>query len=107
MDEAQEKQHAYEARLKNGCEKCGTTGKRYLQFHHREPRKKLFNISWGLKHESISKEMFELELEKCDVLCAVCHRREHADKRLPGPRNAKLARPREIDRLRNRLKQKG
>lgn len=43
-----------------------------LDFHHRDPQTKLFNIKttvpWGKLVE---------EAKKCDLLCANCHREEH------------------------------
>ena len=54
-----------------GCRKCGE--KRYwmLDFHHADPTQKEFAISDAIrcKFETILPEM-----EKCDVLCANCHR---------------------------------
>lgn len=52
---------------------CGLDDFRVLDFHHRNPLEKSFEIStkatggWGIK--TLLKE-----IEKCDVLCANCHR---------------------------------
>ena len=98
-----EKLFAYQERLNQGCKSCGEKAKRWLQFHHREPRKKLFNIASGVRRQSITKEMFDLELEKCDVLCVVCHKKEHKIRGLHGPANASLGRQKKLDLLRNKL----
>lgn len=59
--------------LKGGaCSKCGY--KRCvaaLEFHHREPEQKSFTIA--TKH-GYSWAKLQAELEKCDLLCANCHR---------------------------------
>ena len=57
------------------CEKCGYN-KNYtaLDFHHINPSKKDFNIASG----SIkSWEKVKQELDKCQLLCANCHREVH------------------------------
>src|ERR1035437_1484251 len=48
------------------CKRCRS--RENLQLHHRDPQKKTSHriFSW-------SKEKFEAEAAKCDVLCAVCH----------------------------------
>lgn len=62
------------------CIKCKYTGIfGSLDFHHRNPAEKDFNI--GDNNSSISMERFVKEiipeLEKCDLLCPNCHRQEH------------------------------
>jgi len=58
------------------CILCGENHPACLEFHHRDPTTKDVNLSeaytrgWGW--ERIMKEV-----EKCDVLCANCHRKEH------------------------------
>lgn len=59
------------------CEKCGYnkyTGA--LEFHHKNPSEKDFNISnsktWTLTED------IKNELDKCMTLCSNCHREEHA-----------------------------
>jgi hypothetical protein len=67
---------SYQAQI--GCEKCGETNPIVLQFHHRAGEEKLFNVG-----DSSTKErkwdILLKELEKCDVLCANCHRLLHWD----------------------------
>jgi len=67
---------------KNECLKCGETFKPALDFHHRDPLSKLFEISnFTRKDQAMRRrtmqELFD-EIAKCDVLCATCHRKvEH------------------------------
>lgn len=58
--------------------KCGWSGDvSGFDFHHRNPEEKSFNVS-GLKLASISWEEAKVELDKCNLLCALCHRLEHS-----------------------------
>lgn len=59
------------------CVVCGYS--RYLgalEFHHRNPNEKDFEINSSLGWDKIS-----VELDKCDLLCANCHREVHNDLR--------------------------
>lgn len=53
-----------------------------LDFHHKDPNKKDFAIS---SRWTISEEKLEKEVEKCLVLCALCHRMHHAGVLELGP----------------------
>lgn len=58
------------------CQRCGYN--RYagaLDFHHRDPGQKDFSLS---NAALTSFEKVKAELDKCDLLCANCHREEHA-----------------------------
>lgn len=60
------------------CNVCKLVDKDYPQiydFHHKDPTQKDFAISQTSK----SLEKLKSELDKCIVLCANCHRREHAN----------------------------
>ena len=59
--------------LNHPCMDCGLTDLLVLEFDHREPKDKLKNISSLLSGGSITQ--IKKELEKCDVVCANCHRR--------------------------------
>jgi hypothetical protein len=53
------------------CGKCGGTyPKAELDFHHRDPLTKLFDLSSGHRH---SYAAIEKEIAKSIVLCRVCH----------------------------------
>lgn len=58
-----------------GYDKCYTA----LDFHHRDGDKKEFSINQA---RSKSWNTVKLELDKCDLLCATCHREVHFD---PAP----------------------
>lgn len=51
-----------------GYDKCITA----LEFHHRDEREKSFSISTN--SNIIKWETMRLELDKCDLVCANCHR---------------------------------
>ncbi len=56
------------------CEGCGyERATAALEFHHRDPRTKDFQISYG----GVSRERLWSEASKCDLLCANCHRARH------------------------------
>lgn len=62
-----------------GCEICGYCKCMYaLQFHHTDPSKKLFNLTYrdisSIKWSEVLKE-----LDKCQLLCANCHAESHYD----------------------------
>ena len=59
----------------NGCKKCGEKRLYVLDFHHRDPSVKEGTINHMLKSSSYNK-LIE-EIDKCDVLCANCHREFH------------------------------
>ena len=52
--------------------KCGYSDIRALAFHHRDPKTKLFNISYGFVHSYAYETLLE-EAKKCDILCHNCH----------------------------------
>lgn len=47
-------------------------------FHHLDPNEKDFNLS-SLNSARISLEKVKKELDKCDLLCANCHRTKHSN----------------------------
>jgi len=62
------------------CQSCGLHEAHYLEvydFHHRDPSQKDINIS----QSTLSIEQLTAEILKCDLLCATCHRRLHAQLR--------------------------
>jgi len=62
--------------LGNKCMKCGYNKcKAALEFHHRDP--KIKKGGWP-QMKLMSKENRIKEIHKCDLLCANCHREEHA-----------------------------
>jgi hypothetical protein len=58
------------------CLRCGYS--KYigaLDFHHRDPSQKDFQLSRALKGKVL--ETTKKELDKCDLLCSNCHREVH------------------------------
>lgn len=55
------------------CLKCGNSDFRVLEFHHID--EKQFNIG-DATNKGFSKKKIISEIEKCEVLCANCHRIE-------------------------------
>lgn len=54
------------------CKVCGLDDPLVLEFDHRDPETKVYNITdmYNLAESTIQKE-----IDKCDILCANCHRR--------------------------------
>ena len=77
------------------CEDCGYQAVvAALEFHHREASSKEFEIG----NSSVSRERRRAEAEKCDLLCANCHRARHV--------SAKSDDDPRITQVRRRLKQR-
>lgn len=59
------------------CSKCKEKEPCCLQFHHKDPKTKLFAISDA---DGLKSGMTRLltEIAKCDILCANCHAKLHA-----------------------------
>ena len=92
LDKTPERQlkHATQAKIRNRARKL--TGIEYLggvckrcggefhpavfEFHHRNPAEKEYSPA---KASQQSWENFKKELDKCDLLCANCHRMTHHD----------------------------
>jgi len=55
-----------------GCKFCPENDPRCLDFHHRDPKVKKYKIA----SLPCSFEKLREEIEKCDVVCANCHRRK-------------------------------
>lgn len=59
----------------SGCIYCGEKDFRCLDFHHRDPKTKKLTVSRAMRSQG--RETLVSELEKCDVMCANCHRKFH------------------------------
>lgn len=68
----------YEYLSTKKCSDCPESDPVVLEFHHR--RDKSFNVG-DLIQLRVSLEKLSKEIEKCDVLCANCHRRRTARER--------------------------
>lgn len=62
------------------CIKCGEDRHWVLDFHHRDSSLKDNEVSKLIN--SVSKSKVLQEIEKCDVLCANCHRDLHYQERI-------------------------
>lgn len=59
------------------CESCGESRFICLDFHHRDRNKKSFAISEAVQnHRGLAR--IKIEISKCMVICANCHRVLHA-----------------------------
>jgi len=57
------------------CLKCGESNYRCLDFHHMSDNK--FKDVNKMVHHGNSKKKILEEIDKCEVLCANCHRKLH------------------------------
>lgn len=73
---ANRREHFWELVGDVACERCGESRRWRLEFHHRDPREKLYKIG-TLRNQSVSDEEILSELAKCIVLCANCHKDIH------------------------------
>lgn len=63
-----------EIKRNSRCAICGEDS--YLQFHHRNPRRKKETVS-RMVHEARPKNEIIKEMKKCVILCRSCHCRVH------------------------------
>lgn len=67
--------------IKLQCQKCGYNKTFFaMDFHHINPKEKEYNI-YDLMRKKLTeeiKQIFLQEYKKCILLCATCHREEHA-----------------------------
>ena len=60
------------------CQSCGAVHPPCcMDLHHIDPSQKKYEISYLKKNGSI--QLLEEELTKCACLCAICHRKLHAN----------------------------
>ena len=63
------------------CTRCGYNKyPEVLEFHHKNPLEKNFNVS--SKGHCRSWERVKKEIEKCNLLCANCHREIHVEEKM-------------------------
>jgi len=60
------------------CPKCGEDRNPALDFHHRDGVDKVMRVSQMPRNGYGQKAILE-EIQKCDVICANCHRVEHSN----------------------------
>ena len=66
---------------RNGCSRCSETDPRCLVFHHCNGEKR--DTVANLVSDKYPKPEIREEIEKCRLLCANCHRREHFEQPRP------------------------
>ncbi len=64
---------------------CGLIDEPYVyDFHHRNPKSKNFVIA---AKRGSSLEQLKKEVDKCDLVCANCHRHRHHQTKNPQAQN--------------------
>lgn len=71
-----------ERKRERGCRTCGETDPACLDFHHEDPASKKMAMT-DLVTYGYGQEKLRNEMAKCEVLCANCHRIEHAAQQRP------------------------
>lgn len=66
-----------EYKIKNGCSRCSEKDPICLDFHHLDPAFKEIEVGNACRRGWSLEKIFK-EIEKCILLCANCHRKEHA-----------------------------
>lgn len=66
------------------CEFSGQTSPWAIEFHHHEPKEKTEIVSYLVAH-GYSRERILNEVEKCDPICANCHRQQHYEDHTLNP----------------------
>lgn len=74
------KDYVIEYRKNHPCLLCGESHQACLQFHHRDPSKKILEI-YRIVNRMWSLKRLKQEIEKCDILCANCHFKFHWEER--------------------------
>jgi hypothetical protein len=67
-------------KMGKSCSRCGYSDWRCLDFHHKDGTEKDDNIAKMILR-NLGKERILKEIEKCEVLCANCHRILHWEER--------------------------
>lgn len=70
---AHKKQWLWDHKASEGCVICGESDPACLDYHHTQPDKKKFSI--GSVSSSIPTQAIRIEMKKCVVICANCHRK--------------------------------
>jgi hypothetical protein len=72
------REYVYQYLLNHPCISCGEADPRVLEFHHRHGKDR--SVS-ELVAAGYSLATIQAEIDKCDVLCANCHRKLTMDER--------------------------
>lgn len=63
-----------------GCKRCSENHIACLDFHHSDANEKEFSLGEAIRR-GYSKETIQREMDKCEVLCANCHRKLHHEEK--------------------------
>lgn len=77
---AEKRAWALNQKVATGCADCGENHPACLDFHHRDPSKKLKDVV-KIVDQNAGWKRIEAEAEKCEVLCSNCHRKRHYTER--------------------------
>lgn len=77
----------YKSHLK--CSKCPESHPACLDFHHTDPSTKRIEISQVARSKGWSLDKVKEEIDKCEVLCSNCHRKEHLGRPSAGDQVSK------------------
>ncbi|THE66854.1 hypothetical protein D8Y22_00135 [Salinadaptatus halalkaliphilus] len=66
----------YDQKSGEACSRCGTDTVACLDFHHVEDEEKLLAVGRMVTY-GYGTEAIRTEIEKCEILCANCHRKTH------------------------------
>lgn len=66
------------------CGRCGEEHIATLDFHHKDTKTKIGSIADLICKRRSSKKRILEEIDKCEVICSNCHRKEHYKERI-GP----------------------
>ncbi len=70
-------EYLQQIKSKASCAYCGENHPAALQFHHRDPSQKEFNVGEFVTRQLGGMDKLKKEIEKCDVVCANCHLKYH------------------------------
>ncbi len=79
IQERRKRNKEYAHSMKVCCKKCGLKDKVCLDFHHLS--NKIETVA-QLIRDATTIEKLQLEIDKCEVLCANCHKKEHSPEAL-------------------------
>jgi len=65
----------YKDKIAKGCSRCSERRPNTLDYHHLDPKTKDRAIS-QIAHTTVSLNSLKIEMDKCCLLCANCHRVE-------------------------------
>lgn len=67
---------ANDKKRESGCKRCDSKNPACLDYHHPDGVQKEMGVGAMVTH-GYGKDALEAEIERCEVLCANCHRKEH------------------------------